>query len=158
MRISRDQLFMEMAVAASKRSTCFRNNVGAVLVEDRRRVISIGYNGPPPGEEHCLGNACVPPGKVGCTRALHAEQNALYYAPSQYSSGRHWTMYTTFSPCPMCADLIAQSGIKRVVFQLEYRDPKPVENMLKHGIVVHRLTTSGYLINMEDRSIIENFE
>jgi hypothetical protein len=58
MRITRPQLWMGMAEIAAQRATCFRGSCGAILVKDND-VVSIGYNGPPSGEEHCQGNDCV---------------------------------------------------------------------------------------------------
>ena len=76
MRISRDLMFMMMAEAAARRSTCRRLNVGAILTY-QNNVVSIGYNGPPPGEPHCYGGDC---GVPMCTRSIHAEFNAIVRA------------------------------------------------------------------------------
>ena len=73
MRISRDQMFMDIAEVIAKRSTCLRNNVGAVIVESHN-IVAIGYNGPASGCEHCTISTCL--GK-GCSRSIHAEENAI---------------------------------------------------------------------------------
>lgn len=151
MRISRDQMYMEMARAASKRSTCFRASVGAILVEDKRRVLAIGYNGPAAGEEHCTGVVCAREGQ-GCHRALHAELNALHIAGA--SSGL-LTMYCTHSPCNTCARHMHARGVKRVVYEVEYRDRQPIEWMAAQGMTVHRLSPSGYLIDAETKALVQ---
>lgn len=152
MRISRDQMYMEMARAASKRSTCFRASVGAILVEDKRKVLSIGYNGPAAGEPHCTGNVCSREGQ-GCHRSLHAEANALSIAPL---FNGYLTMYCTHSPCHNCAMEMRGRGVSRVVYENEYRDREPIEFMLKHGMIVHRLSPSGYLIDAETKELVND--
>src|SRR4051794_31930973 len=103
-RISRQLMFMQMAEAASRRSTCFRRNVGAVITVNNN-VVSIGYNGPPSGEDHCRGNRCVPPGMTGCQRAVHAEINAVTRWKTQ-KFGDVARMYVTESPCKDCARVL----------------------------------------------------
>lgn len=79
-----DQYFMEIAAVVAKRSTCLRNQVGAVLVRDKR-ILSTGYNGAPAGLEHCDSVGCAREGVESGTRhelcrAVHAEQNAIIQA------------------------------------------------------------------------------
>jgi len=150
-RITRDQMYMEVARVVSKRSTCFRLNVGAVLVADKRRIIGIGYNGPAAGEPHCLGNDCVPKGLTGCQRSLHAEANAIRLAAPEAGQT---TIYVTTSPCAQCTQLIINSEISRVVYEGEYRDTGPLQRLVEHGVVVHRLTPSGYLVSFATGEII----
>lgn len=57
-RPSWDEYFLEMARLVSKRSTCLRRNVGAVLVKDKR-ILATGYNGAPRGLKHCLDIGCI---------------------------------------------------------------------------------------------------
>jgi len=57
-RPSLDEYFLEIAFVVEKRSTCLRNNVGAVVVRDKR-ILSTGYNGAPSGMEHCLEIGCI---------------------------------------------------------------------------------------------------
>ena len=151
MRISRHQMFMEMARVASKRSTCFRLNVGAIAVADNR-IVSMGYNGPESGEPHCSGNSCCEPGK-GCHRAIHAETNAIGRIPEGY---KNLTLYTTHSPCYMCVrEIMAYMDIRRVVFEAEYRLTTPLRFLSEEGIEVYRLSPSGYLINHFTNEIID---
>ena len=52
-RISYHQMFMNIAREVSRRSTCCRKQVGSILVSDRQKIISCGWNGVPSGKEHC---------------------------------------------------------------------------------------------------------
>ncbi|MDZ4182212.1 MAG: deaminase, partial [Candidatus Cloacimonadaceae bacterium] len=85
-RPSWQHYFMEMAILASKRSTCLRRHVGAVLVRNNQ-ILSTGYNGSPKGIAHCAEAGClraqlnVPSGeKHELCRGVHAEQNAIIQA------------------------------------------------------------------------------
>lgn len=148
MRISRQQMFMEMAEAAAKRSTCFRLNVGAIVVL-RNNVESIGYNGAPAGEPHCTGNAC--PGKDHCRHTIHAEENAIKRAINTYNAD----MYVTDSPCDSCASMLVQHGFRRLFFKTPYRIIAPVDKLIAHGIEVYQVTPSGYVINWETREFAD---
>lgn len=146
-RISRHSMFMEIAGVVAKRSTCLRLNVGAVIVSSTNRIVSIGYNGQLPGHPHCLA-----PCEAGMCNTIHAEKNALNYAPS----GEEWlSLYVTDSPCDYCARTIASDGrVKRVFFQTPYRIASGYNILLRHGIDVTRILPSGILIDMEDGRVI----
>jgi len=80
-RISKDQYFMELAEIVSKRSTCIKRKVGAVLIKDNH-ILSTGYNGAPSGFTHCTIQTCVrknlKPGKhPELCRGVHAEANCV---------------------------------------------------------------------------------
>ena len=162
MRISRQQVFLEIAQVVAKRSTCFRLNVGAVVVHDNR-VISIGYNGSPPGEPHCTGATC--PGAKGCTHTIHAEANALEYADRVMSVGHNpanpftplfgCDLYVTDSPCDDCADLIVKNGIKRVFFGKPYRIIAPITELIDHGIECYQVTPAGFIVNWATMELAE---
>ena len=112
------EMFMAMAWLVSARSTCNRGQVGAVIVDDRRPV-SIGYNGAPPRMKHCTEVGCDP--EDGCERTIHAEANAIAWAARRGISVEGATMYSTHSPCRMCANLIASAGIDAFIYDTEYR-------------------------------------
>lgn len=108
-RPSWQQYFMEMAYLASKRSTCLRRKVGAVLIRDNQ-IIATGYNGSPKGVPHCEDIGClreqqkVPSGKnQELCRGVHAEQNAIIQAAINGSSTRGAILYCTNQPCSICA-------------------------------------------------------
>ena len=128
-RPSWDEYFMEMAELTAKRSTCLRRNVGAVVVKDRH-IMATGYNGAPKGLKHCaeLGGCLrqkleVPSGeRHELCRALHAEQNAIIQAATLGESIEGGTIYVTHHPCSICAKMIINSGIKRIVIREGYPD------------------------------------
>jgi len=133
MRLSRDQMFTEIALVVAKRSTCDRKHVGAVLVRDNR-IISIGYNGSPSGLPHCDEDGCMP-GPVGnCIRTVHAEANAIAFAARQGISTDKCMMYITTEPCLDCSKLMINAGIKEVVCMSSYRDSSGVD-LLKEARV-----------------------
>jgi len=145
-------MFMQMAEAASLRSTCFRRAVGAVLVHDNN-VISIGYNGPPSGEPHCTGKNC--PQTSVCVRAVHAEWNAL---SRQRATLYPVTMYTTESPCLRCAQRIVDERVRAVYYQHEYRVRDGIEWLISNGVELFRLTPSGYIINVKDGELLQRVQ
>lgn len=75
-RPSWDDYFFDMARLVAKRATCPRASIGVVLVDDRHRVISTGFNGALPGDPHCTDVGCTIFADH-CVRARHAEISAL---------------------------------------------------------------------------------
>jgi dCMP deaminase len=127
-RPDNDEYFMEMAFLVSKRSTCLRRKVGAVIVKDKR-VLTTGYNGSPRGTQHCEVLGCireqlkVPSGtRHELCRGVHAEQNAVVQASYFGISINGGTIYTTTYPCSMCAKILINAGIKEVIYSGEYSD------------------------------------
>lgn len=120
--------FMDMARLASRRSSCHRRAVGAVIVKDKRLLTS-GYNGNPPDFEHCATMGCiremlnVPSGAHHelCT-GLHAEQNAIIQAATTGVAIAGATLYTTTFPCVTCAKMIMAARITEVVYDEGYPD------------------------------------
>ena len=111
---------MEIAYVVAKRATCDRKHVGAVITDDRNRIVSTGYNGSPRGMSHCddVGHELKEiDGRMSCVRTLHAESNALDDAGRRSEGG---TIYVTVIPCYRCAQRIVQHGIKQVVFGEHY--------------------------------------
>ncbi|GAB6086239.1 deoxycytidylate deaminase [Alkaliphilus crotonatoxidans] len=146
MRPSWDQYFMEMAEIAKKRSTCGRRQVGAVLVKDKR-VLASGYNGAPSGIQHCSQVGClrdrlkVPSGeRHELCRGIHAEQNAIVQAAYHGVAIQGATLYVTHQPCSLCAKIIINAGIKRVVFQGEYPDEMSREMLEEAEIILEKYT------------------
>ncbi len=126
-----DQIFMNLASDLAGKSHCVRAHVGAVLTKDTR-IISIGYNGPPPHTHNCdeewPGIGCEKDSKGSCLLALHAEENAILYAVKNGANIEGATLYTTLSPCIACARLILSSGIKRVFFKESYAAYKGLQS------------------------------
>lgn len=118
---------MDLASSLAKRSHCVKAQVGAVLTKDTR-IISIGYNGPPPGTHNCdeewPETGCARDLRGSCSLALHAEENAILYAVKNGSDLAGATLYITLSPCLPCARLIYSSGVKKVYFKSSYAEYK----------------------------------
>jgi dCMP deaminase len=137
-RISRDQMLMEMAIIASKRSTCSRKHVGAIIAIEGRPV-SVGYAGAPAGLPHCLDHGCLTGPDGGCIRTQHAEANAIAFAARKGIATERATLYTTVSPCLACAKLIINAGIEEVWFLELYRKMEGLELLGKLGIACEQL-------------------
>lgn len=142
MRPSWDNYFMEIATVVSTRSTCLRRRVGAVLVKDKH-IVATGYNGAPSGLAHCEEIGClreklgVPSGeRHELCRGLHAEQNAIIQAASLGSSIKGATLYVTTRPCILCAKMLINAGVKRIVFKGEYPDEFAVNLLKEAGILL----------------------
>src|SRR5579859_5402015 len=101
-RLTWDQLFMNIAWEFSKRATCPKRNVGAVITLGTRQI-SAGYNGSAAGTPHCTEVGCNEE-DGHCQRAIHAEMNAILQIVVQGGpSTRGGTLYTTDFPCNNCA-------------------------------------------------------
>ncbi|MCI7146352.1 MAG: cytidine/deoxycytidylate deaminase family protein [Clostridiales bacterium] len=149
-RPSWDEYFMEMAYVTAKRSTCLRRQVGAVIVKDRH-IIATGYNGAPRGIRHCgdREEGClrqqlgVPSGeKHELCRALHAEQNAIIQAATLGQSVEGGTIYVTHQPCVICAKMIINAGIERIVVSEGYPDELSVEILQEAGLRIVMLDSN----------------
>lgn len=129
-RISKDEYYLGIALAVSKRSTCLKRHYGCVIVKDDI-IIATGYNGSPRGEENCCdkgeckrANAARYSGYENCD-SVHAEQNALIATSRDRLLGS--TVYLACYgsecqmedmnpvPCPLCSRMLKNAGVKRVV-------------------------------------------
>ncbi|MBT3443372.1 MAG: dCMP deaminase family protein [Flavobacteriaceae bacterium] len=124
-----DIAYLKMALEWSKLSYCKRRQVGALIVKDRM-IISDGYNGTPTGFE----NICEDDENYTKWYVLHAEANAIMKVSASTQSSKGATLYITLSPCRECSKLIFQSGIKRLVYNKEYKDTSGVDFLKKSGI------------------------
>ena len=121
-----DQYFMDIARVVASRSNCMKRKVAAVIVLDKR-IISTGYNGTPRGTKNCNEGGCprcnnMAASGTGLDECLcsHGEENAIVQASYHGVSLKDATIYSTFAPCLMCAKMIINSGIREVVFNLDY--------------------------------------
>ena len=137
-RISRDHLFATIIQAVSQRSTCTRARVGAILVKNNR-VISTGYNGSPSGTPHCTEAGCILNSEGACIRTVHAEANLIAFAAKNGENTDGASLYTTLAPCLDCAKLIVNAGIKKVYFQVPYRNTDGLDLLSDSGIEVYSL-------------------
>jgi dCMP deaminase len=140
-----DTYFMDMAKLASRRSSCLRRAVGAVLVKDRR-LLATGYNGVPSGVTHCEVAGClreklsVPSGeRHELCRGLHAEQNAIIQAAFHGVSIREAVLYCTNLPCIICTKMLINAGVRRIVYLEGYADPLTEEMLREVGMELVRL-------------------
>jgi len=140
-----DQYFMDIVELVSRRSTCLRRKVGAVLVRDKR-MLATGYNGPPTGIRHCAEVGClrdklgIPSGeRHELCRGLHAEQNAIIQAALHGVSTKDSTIYCTNHPCIICSKMIINSGIISVIYKDDYNDDLAEEMLKEAGIKVRKL-------------------
>lgn len=139
-RISRDALLIEIARLFSLRATCGRLKVGAVFAKDGR-VICTSYNGVPKGETHCNPELCDL--EKSCTRANHAERNAIDYCARHGISLKGSTMYITHNPCIICAKSLVNVGIERVVYDQPFRTSEGIEFLQRHGVIIDKYQEDG---------------
>ena len=142
-RPSIDAYFMSMARLASTRSTCISRKVGAVAVQDRH-LVATGYNGVPRGIRHplfCLRQERrIPSGKetflCGC---VHAEMSLVTQAAFHGTPLRGATVYSTHQPCHLCAMLLINAGVVRVVYDFAYPDRAGLVLLDLAGVEVEQL-------------------
>ena len=140
-----DAYFMEIASLVSRRSTCLRRQVGALIVKDKN-ILSSGYNGAPSGITHCEVTGClreklnVPSGeRHELCRGLHAEQNAIIQAAYHGTAIKDSILYCTNLPCSICSKMIINAGIKKIIYKEGYMDSLATEMIEESGIVVSRI-------------------
>ena len=140
-----DTYFLDIAQLVSRRSTCLRRAVGAALVRDRR-ILATGYNGAPSKLQHCLDTGClreqlnVPSGeRHELCRGLHAEQNVIIQAALHGVLTKGSTLYCTNHPCVICAKMIINAGIIRIVVRNGYRDKLAAAMLKEADIIVKQL-------------------
>lgn len=143
-RPSWDEYFLEVAHLVSRRATCMRRRVGAVLVKDKR-ILATGYNGAPSGVRHCTEVGClreklkIPSGqRHELCRGLHAEQNALIQASLYGISVKGSTLYATNQPCIICAKMLINAGIGDIIIANGYPDEMAMEFFKEAKIKVKR--------------------
>ena len=141
-RPSWDEYFLELAELVASRSTCLRRHVGAVLVR-KERIIATGYNGAPRGLGHCLEIGCmreeldIPSGhRYELCRGVHAEQNAIINAAYYGVSTEDTVLYCTNQPCIICARILINAGISKVVHRGNFKDDLAMQFMQEAGIDV----------------------
>lgn len=141
-RPSWDEYFVKLAFEVSKRSTCLRRPVGAIIVKDRR-ILATGYNGVPSGLRHCEETGClrsqldVPSGqRHEICRGLHAEQNAIIQAARYGIDIDGSSIYVTTEPCSVCAKMLINAGIKEIVYASPYPDPLSKELLSETDILI----------------------
>lgn len=140
---------MEIANAVSSRATCDRGKSGCVIVRDRQILVT-GYVGFPKGLPHCdevghqLKKTVHEDGTTTehCVRTVHAEQNAICQAAKLGIALQDSTLYCRITPCRVCAMLIINCGITRVVCEKKYHAGAESEEMFqKAGVTLEFFST-----------------
>lgn len=137
-RDSKESYFIKMLMDVSSRSTCIRRSVGAIITDERGRILSTGYNGPPAGFNHCTDVPCAgsndQKGDTSRCLAVHAEQNALLQC---WRLDLAHTIYVSCCPCFVCAKMILNTSIRRVIVPQDYADAEGAR-ILTQMIVLYK--------------------
>ena len=137
-----DDYFLKIASVVAERSTCRRHHVGAVAVKNKH-ILATGYNGAPAGAKDCLEIGClrdelgIPSGeRHEICRGIHAEQNVIIQAGLHGVSLEESTIYCTHTPCVLCAKMLVNAKIKRLVSFGSYNDRAFTDLFREAGIEV----------------------
>lgn len=136
--LSADEMMMEQAYAASKRSKCCRKRVGCITTDSTKtNVVSIGYNGHVRGQENVC-ESCRP-GLCGC---VHAEVNAIIKDCGE-------VLYCTMLPCKSCAKLIVNAGVKQVYYSEDYPSNDSFGIFQNAGVAISRVLRAQYKCKLD---------
>jgi dCMP deaminase len=151
-----DSYFLKLAMLVAERSTCLRHHVGAVIVRDKR-LLTTGYNGAAKGTNDCLELGCLrnelnihSGQRHEICRAIHAEQNAIIQAGLHGININGATIYCTHSPCILCAKMLVNAGIVRLVSCTEYPDASFQELFKEAHIKYERIKRPSDKITLLD--------
>lgn len=152
-RPSWDEYFMNITEIVGSRGTCDRGRAGCVITKSKR-IISTGYVGSPTGIAHCddigheMHTVLHEDGHETrhCIRTAHAEQNAIATAARFGTSLEGSTLYCKMTPCYVCAKMIINAGIKRVVCAQDYHASVRSKEIfaeagIKFNLLSQKLTT-----------------
>ena len=140
-----DKRFVKLTREVGEWSSCLSRHVGAVIVKDKR-ILTTGYNGAPAGIEPCRDKGVCVRRERGIASgtmqeicyAIHAEQNAIIQAAKMGVSIEGATLYCTHQPCVICAKMIINSGIKRIVYEQGYPDEFSLKLIDESGITLEK--------------------
>ena len=156
-RPSWEEYFMDITHLVTKRSTCLRRQVGAILVKDKK-ILATGYNGAPSRIDHCLDIGClrqeqgIPSGeRHELCSGLHAEQNAIIQAAYHGVGIQGATLYCTNHPCIICSKMIINAGINRIVYEEGYADALAAQMLRESGIEIVEFKREGKTGNKDPR-------
>ncbi len=144
-----DEYFINVMMMIGTRSTCDRGRSGCVIVHNKR-ILTTGYVGSPVGQPHCdevgheIHQVINDDDTVSrhCIRTIHAEQNALIQAARVGVSLQGATLYCKMTPCYVCAKLIANAGIIRVVAVKDYHVGKKTKKLFTDANITFDLVNS----------------
>ncbi|NTU68469.1 MAG: dCMP deaminase family protein [Chlorobiaceae bacterium] len=140
-RLGWHEYFMSVAHLISRRATCTRGHIGAVIVRDHN-ILSTGYNGAPSGMPHCNDTNCRiyrsthPDGTVeeNCVNTIHAEINAIAQAAKHGVSIKDADIYITASPCIHCLKVLINVGIRTIYYDKPYKIEHIAELLRLSGV------------------------
>ena len=128
------ETWMTIARSIAERSYDPRLKVGTIIVtEDNTQMLSMGYNGNYKGGPHEPESF-----ELGSSGFIHSEINALLKCDYHHPLKKH--MYITHSPCRSCAKCIINGGIRRVVYDVKYRDLSGIELLRDVGVEIYSLS------------------
>lgn len=148
-RPSWDEYFMNIAKMVGTRATCDRGRAGTVTVRNKR-MLTTGYVGSPVGLPSCdeagheLHTVRAEDGAESqhCIRTTHSEQNAIVQAARVGVSLEGATLYTHMAPCYVCAKMIVNVGIVRVVCAKDYHGAAQGKKVFKDAGVLFELLST----------------
>jgi dCMP deaminase len=126
--------YMDVAERFAQVSKCSRLKVGAIIVKNGS-ILAHGWNGTPSGYKT---NDCECADGTTSPFVLHAEQNVLMKMAKSTESIEGADLFCTHSPCPECAKLIAQSGIRKVYYKNKYRLSEGLDALNELGVNVEQ--------------------
>jgi len=168
-RFSWDETFMNLALLVAKRAACKFHETGVVFVDKNKRIVSLGYNGPTEGDDHCLEVGCAKVDgdpktkKPKRCRGAHAEINGIINAQDTRRL-RGSTVYMVLFPCYDCMKALNNAGVKEIVYFQEYtriqtggekfeEEDEALELAQKRGITVRQLQPKNiatFIVPQED--------
>ena len=129
-RISWNEYFMYIAILGSLRSKDPNTQVGAVLVSEDNKILSIGYNGPPrdfdDSQVPWSRDQKLPYIEQKYPYICHSELNAVLNYGGSLKDLRGSKIYVTLFPCDSCAKILAQAGIKEVIYLNDFHHDDPI--------------------------------
>lgn len=143
-KIKNDSYYMNYALNISTTANCIKGKVGAILVKDNK-IIAEGVNSVPNGITPCTEETCIRKKlnlKSGENQELcfvvHAEQNALIDALNNKVDVKDSTLYVTKQPCIICAKMLINAGIKKIIYLKEYPDKYSESLLNEAGIEINK--------------------
>jgi dCMP deaminase len=135
-----DEYFLNLCTEVGKRATCDRGKSACVIVK-HKRIISTGYVGAPVGLPHCddvghqMRATVKDNGELSnhCVRTTHAEQNAICQAARFGVALDGAILYCNMEPCSICAKMIINVGIKKVICQQKYHAGQETRELFKQA-------------------------
>ncbi len=124
--LNNDEYFMGIAVLASLRSKDPSTQVGACLVDQNNRVLSIGYNGAPTGMNDDILPWASLGEKIGNLLTtknpyiVHAEMNVFDNYKGFTSDLKDTKLYLLYSPCKLCTERISSLEVGEIIYLREY--------------------------------------